>query len=243
MRIIKVNATNSTNEFARELYRGNTSFEPMCVVAHEQTKGRGQRGSGWVSNAGENLTFSVLYPKIRVNVNHQFLMSATVSLAIIKVLKNFNIPGLKVKWPNDIMSARYKISGILIENILKNNEIAASIIGVGLNVNQTNFPDLPQASSLKLATGRDFNLDELLKRIADEFEKKLTEITAEAETSILEEYAKNLFRKDQVSTFQLPDGAFLTGIIRGVTTSGRLNLEIEDSIFKTFDLKEIKLMY
>ena len=183
MRIIKVNATNSTNEFARELYRGNTSFEPLCVVAHEQTKGRGQRGSGWESNAGENLTFSVLYPKIRVNVNHQFLMSATVSLAIIKVLKKFNVPGLKVKWPNDIMSARYKISGILIENILKNNEIAASVIGVGLNVNQTNFPGLPQASSLKLATGRDFNLDELLKRITDEFEEKLTEITAEAETS------------------------------------------------------------
>ena len=59
MRIIKVNATNSTNEFARELYRGNTSFEPVCVVAHEQTKGRGQRGSGWQSNAGENVTSSV----------------------------------------------------------------------------------------------------------------------------------------------------------------------------------------
>ena len=105
------------------------------------------------------------------------------------------------------------------------------------------FPGLPQASSLKLATGNNFNLDELLKRITDEFEEKITEITAKAETSILEEYAKNLFRKDQVSTFQLPDATFLTGIIRGVTTSGRLNIEIEDSIFKTFDLKEIKLMY
>ncbi len=243
MRIIKVNATNSTNEFTRELYRGNTSFEPVCVVAYVQTNGRGQRGSGWISNAGENLTFSVLYPKIKVNVNHQFLMSATVSLAILKVLNKFNVPALKVKWPNDIMSARYKISGILIENILKNNEIAASIIGVGLNVNQTEFPGLPQASSLKLATGINFNLDELLKKITDEFEEKLTEIAAEAETLILEEYAKNMFRRDLVSTFQLPNGTYLTGIIRGVTKSGRLNLEIEDSVFKTFDLKEIKLMY
>lgn len=243
MRIIKVNATNSTNEFARELYRGNTSFEPLCVVANEQTKGRGQRGSGWISNAGENLTFSVLYPKIRLRVNHQFVMSATVSLAIINVLKKFNVPALKVKWPNDIMSARYKISGILIENILKNNEIAATIIGVGLNVNQTIFPDLPQASSLKLSTGVHFNLDEILQKITDEFEKKLTEIYAQAETSILEEYGKNMFRRDQVSTFQLPNGTYLTGIIRGVTTSGRLNLEIEDAVFRTFDLKEIKLMY
>jgi BirA family biotin operon repressor/biotin-[acetyl-CoA-carboxylase] ligase len=243
MRIIKVNATNSTNEFARELYRGNTSFEPLCVVAIEQTKGRGQRGSGWISNAGENLTFSVLYPKIRVGLNHQFLMSATVSLAILNVLKKFNIPGLKVKWPNDIMSARYKIGGILIENILKNNEIAASVIGVGLNVNQTEFPDLPQASSLKLSTGVHFNLDELLKRITDEFEVKLTQIYDQAETAILEEYARSMFRRDKVSTFQLPNGTYLTGIIRGVTTSGRLNIEVEDSVFKTFDLKEIKLRY
>ncbi|WP_037315212.1 biotin--[acetyl-CoA-carboxylase] ligase [Salegentibacter sp. Hel_I_6] len=243
MRIIKVNATNSTNEFARELYRGNTSFEPVCVVAHEQTKGRGQRGSGWNSNAGENLTFSVLYPKIRVNINHQFLMSAAVSLSILKVLNKFNVPALKVKWPNDIMSARYKISGILIENILKNNEIAASVIGVGLNVNQTNFPGLPQASSLKLSTGNNFDLDELLKNITDEFEKKLIQINAKSETYILEEYAKNMFRRGQVSTFQLPNGEYLTGIIRGVTTSGRLNLEIEDAVFKTFELKEIKLMY
>jgi BirA family biotin operon repressor/biotin-[acetyl-CoA-carboxylase] ligase len=243
MRIIKVNATNSTNEFARELYRGNTSFEPVCVVAYEQTKGRGQRGSGWNSNAGENLTFSVLYPKIKLGVNHQFLMSATVSLAILKVLNKFNVPALKVKWPNDIMSARYKLSGILIENILKNNEIAASVIGVGLNVNQTEFPGLPQASSLKLATGIHFNLDELLKKITDEFEEKLNEIAVEAETSILEEYAQNMFRRDLVSTFQLPNGAYLTGIIRGVTNYGRLNLETEDSVFKTFDLKEIKLMY
>jgi BirA family biotin operon repressor/biotin-[acetyl-CoA-carboxylase] ligase len=141
------------------------------------------------------------------------------------------------------MSARYKISGILIENILKNNEIAASIIGVGLNVNQTEFPGLPQASSLKLVTGNNFNLDELLKRITDEFEDKLTQINADTEASILEKYARNMFRRDLVSTFQLPDDTYLTGIIRGVTTSGRLNLEIEDSVFKTFDLKEIKLMY
>ncbi|MBI6115743.1 biotin--[acetyl-CoA-carboxylase] ligase [Salegentibacter maritimus] len=243
MRIIKVNATNSTNEFARELYRGNTSFKPVCVVAYEQTRGRGQRGAGWHSNAGENLTFSVLYPKIKVHVNHQFLMSATVSLAILKVLQEFNVPALKVKWPNDILSERYKISGILIENILKNNEIAASVIGVGLNVNQTNFPGLPQASSLKLVTGSQFNLDELLKKITDEFEKKITEITAFAETSILKEYTEHLFRRDRVSTFQLPDASFLTGIIRGVTKSGRLNIEVEDEKFKTFDLKEIKLMY
>jgi BirA family biotin operon repressor/biotin-[acetyl-CoA-carboxylase] ligase len=243
MRIIKVNAINSTNEFVRELYRGNTSFKPVCVVAREQTKGRGQRGAGWSSNVGDNLTFSVLYPKIKLGINHQFLMSASVSVAVLNVLQTFNIPALTVKWPNDILSARYKISGILIENILKNNEIAASVIGVGLNVNQINFPNLPQAGSLKLATGNHFNLDELLKKITDELEEKLSNISAEDKSKILEEYAGRMFRRNKVSTFQYPNGDYLTGIIRGVTTSGRLNIEVEDSVFKTFDLKELKLMY
>ncbi|MFD1096678.1 biotin--[acetyl-CoA-carboxylase] ligase [Salegentibacter chungangensis] len=242
MRIIKVNAINSTNEFARNLYRGNSKFEPSCVVAKEQTKGKGQRGARWVSNAGENLTFSILYPKLNIGINQQFLLSATVSVCILKVLIKYNIPKLKVKWPNDIMSGRFKISGILIENILKNDKIEASVIGVGLNVNQETFEGLPQAASLKLVTGRSFKLNQLLQDILAEIELKLSTLSEERQTEVLEEYATNMFRRNKVSTFQLPDGRYFTGIIRGVTTTGRLNMEIEDSVFKTFDLKEVKLM-
>ncbi|SHG07705.1 BirA family transcriptional regulator, biotin operon repressor / biotin-[acetyl-CoA-carboxylase] ligase [Salegentibacter echinorum] len=242
MRIIKVNAINSTNEFVRELYRKNPGIESFCVVAKTQTKGRGQRGTGWASNTGENLTFSVLYPGITLAIKQQFLLSAIVSLAVLEVLQKLDIPALSVKWPNDIMSARHKIAGILIENVLKGEQIAASVIGVGLNVNQVSFPNLPQAGSLKLVTGNDFNLEELLIKISDKLEEKINGISSE-EDSVLKEYESKMFRRNIVSTFQYPNGDYVSGIIRGITNSGRLKVEIEDSVIKTFDLKEVKLMF
>ncbi len=243
MRTIKVDAINSTNDFARNLYEGNSNFKPVCVSAREQTAGRGQRGSGWNAIAGQNLTFSILYPKIEVAVDHQFLLSAAVSIAVKHALEIFSIPKLSVKWPNDIMSGSFKIGGILIENILNHNKINATIIGMGLNINQTEFKQLPQAASLKMITGRHFQLDEVLNIIIQKIENELKAINPENEAQILENYAENMFRRNKVSTFLLPDNSYLTGIIRGVTTNGRLNVEIENSVFKTFDLKELKLVY
>lgn len=243
MRIIKVDAIPSTNDFVKQYYSGNSSFEPVCVSARFQTKGKGQRGSVWNVTAGKNLTFSLLYPKISVTINHHFLLSAVVSLSVINVLRKFNTPKLSVKWPNDIMSGNFKIGGILIENILKHTDIAASVIGIGLNINQDDFGDLKQASSLKLQTGNDFDLDEILHAILQELLKRLEGLSEESETQILEEYAALMFKKDVVAAFQYPNGDFFNGIIRGVTTNGLLNVEIEDAVFKTFDLKEVQLMY
>ncbi|MDN3596560.1 biotin--[acetyl-CoA-carboxylase] ligase [Zunongwangia endophytica] len=243
MRIIKVDAIPSTNDFVKQYYTGDSTFEPVCVSARFQTNGKGQRGAIWNVSAGKNLTFSLLYPKIKVTVNHHFLLSAVVSLSIIKVLDKFYVPKLRVKWPNDIMSANFKICGILIENILKHTDIAASVIGIGLNVNQDDFGDLKQASSMKLQTGENFNLEEVLAEILEELSAKLELLSAETETLILEEYASLMFKKDVVSTFQWSNGEYFSGIIRGVTTQGLLNVEVEDAVFRTFDLKEVKLMY
>ncbi|MCL6219776.1 biotin--[acetyl-CoA-carboxylase] ligase [Zunongwangia pacifica] len=243
MRIIKVDAIPSTNDFVKQYYTGNSSFEPVCVSARFQTKGKGQRGGFWKVTKGKNLTFSLLYPKIKVTANQHFLLSAVVSLAVINVLQKFDIPKLSVKWPNDIMSGNFKICGILIENILKQADIAASIIGIGLNVNQDDFGDLKQASSLKLQTGNDFDLDEILNAILEELSVRLNALSEGKKSLVLEEYAALMFKKGVVSAFQYPNGDYFNGIIRGVTTKGLLNVEIEDAVFKTFDLKEVKLMY
>ncbi len=243
MRIIKVNAIDSTNSFIREFYGGDTGFEPVCVQALSQTKGRGQRGAGWQSQAGANLTFSILYPQKRLNISRHFLLSAAVSLSVIGVLRDENVPDLKVKWPNDILSAKFKIGGILIENIVKTEGIVASIIGIGLNVNQTVFENLPQASSLKNVTRRAFDLDELLEKLISGIEGRLQQLPDVDPTQILEEYVQNMFRLNVVSTFSSLDGTYFNGIIRGVTTEGKLNMEIEDGVFKTYDLKEVKLHY
>jgi len=243
MRTIKVNAIDSTNSFVRKFYEGNTNFEPVCVRAITQTAGRGQRGSNWLSNAGENLTFSILYPQKKLNISRHFLLSATISLAVLQVLRQMEIPDIKVKWPNDILSAKQKLGGILIENIVKTEGIVASVIGIGLNVNQIDFGELPNAGSLKSITAKDFDLDELLEKIISKIEKELEQLPYKKGSEILEKYAQEMFRLNVVSSFLSKDGNKFNGIIRGVTTEGKLNLEIENAVFRTYDLKEIQLLY
>ena len=243
MHIIKVSATESTNSFSREWYHTNKNLAPFCIVAFEQTAGRGQRGAGWISNAGENLTMSMVYPFPAVEPEAQFVLSAVVGLTIIEVLKELKINHLKLKWPNDIMSANFKVGGILIENILNNGRITASIIGIGLNVNQFLFPNLPKAASLKTITGKDFDVENVMNSVIKNLEKKLKSLESISVKNILIDYEKHLFRRNKVSTFQLPSGKFLTGIIKGVSATGLLKLEEEEGDIKLYDLKELKLLF
>ncbi|CAM4046304.1 biotin--[acetyl-CoA-carboxylase] ligase [Gillisia limnaea] len=243
MRIIKVSATESTNILAREWYHLNRNTAPVCIHAFEQTLGRGQRGASWISNAGENLTFSVLYPKPKVKIQDQFILSAGIGLAILLGLKELKINNLKLKWPNDIMAANLKIGGILIENILNNGSIGTTIIGIGVNINQISFPGLPKASSLKLVSGRTFEIAHVLDVILKNIERIMQNFSEGNEDDILAKYEEKLFRKNKVSTFQLPDDSFLTGIIKGITSTGLLKVEVEDGIIRIFDLKELKLLF
>lgn len=243
MRIIKVSATESTNILAREWYHLNRNTAAVCIHAYEQTLGRGQRGASWISKAGENLTFSVLYPKPAIKIQDQFILSAGIALAILLALKELKINDLKLKWPNDIMAANLKIGGILIENILNNGSIGATIIGIGINVNQIYFPGLPKASSLNLVAGGAFEIALVRDLILKNIETVMEQFKEGNAGDILADYEEKLFRKNKISTFQLPDDSFLTGIIKGVTPTGLLKVEVEDSIIRTFDLKELKLLF
>jgi len=243
MHIIKVDATESTNSLAREWFNTNRNNSPICIVASDQTSGRGQRGAKWVSNAGENLTFSVIYPKPCIAISDQFLISAAVGLQIIKALKLIKINNLKLKWPNDIMADNYKIGGVLIENILQNNVITASIIGIGLNINQVHFPDLPKAASIKNLTGTIYSIDEVLSMILEKLDDMILSNDNSFFKNVHEDYEAGLFRRNKASTFQLKDGSFIVGIILGVDHSGLLKLKVEDEEIRTFDLKELKLLF
>lgn len=243
MRIIKVNAIDSTNSFVRKFYEGDLNFEPVCVHAFHQTKGKGQRGAHWVSKPGENLTFSILYPQKRLSISKHFILSASVSLAVIDTLEKYEIPELKVKWPNDILSAKKKLGGILIENVLKNDGIVASVIGIGLNVNQDDFGNLVHAGSLKSITLQSFDLHEILKSVLDNIEKRLASLGSVKKEDILDLYINNMFRKDKVSVFERPLGEKFNGIIRGVSEEGLLIVEVEEEKTEYFGLKEVKLLY
>ena len=239
MQIIKLNAIDSTNQYLHDLI-GQISLEDFAVVtARYQTKGRGQRATIWQSEKDKNLIISILKKEIDLNPQHQFLLNIVVSLAVFKTLQAFKIPKLSIKWPNDILSQDKKIGGVLIELILKKNTIDKAIIGIGLNINQTTFKDLPSASSLQNITGIHYDLDELLHKLLDNFKYYFSiKNTAELWTT----YESILFRKDKPSTFVGLNGDLFSGIIKGVSQRGKLMVKTKNSI-EEFDLKSIKLLY
>jgi biotin--[acetyl-coA-carboxylase] ligase len=243
MEIIKLNATNSTNTYLKNLLKEKPVKDLSCIWALSQTQGRGQQGAKWISEPGKNLTFSILKKFENLSSEYHFLLNMEVSLAIFRALKKLYIPDLAVKWANDILSSKKKICGILIENTLHKEQISASIIGIGVNVNQVFFNDLPNVSSLQKIMGHPFDLEEVLLLICQELEVSLKSLSPTRFETMLDEYHTHLFRKDKPSTFEYPNGERFMGYIRGVSHNGQLQVEQEDALMSSFSLKEIKLLY
>lgn len=243
MEIIKLNATNSTNTYLKNLLKEKQVKDLSCIWALSQTQGRGQQGAKWISEPGKNLTFSVLKKFENLPSEYHFLLNMEVSLAIFRALKKLYIPDLALKWANDILSSKKKICGILIENTLHKEQISSSIIGIGLNVNQVFFNDLPNVSSLQKIMGHPFDLEEVLLLICQELEISLKSLSPTRFETMLDEYHTYLFRKDKPSTFEYPNGERFMGYIRGVSHNGQLQVEQEDALMSSFSLKEIKLLY
>ncbi|SRX74974.1 biotin--[acetyl-CoA-carboxylase] ligase [Aequorivita antarctica] len=243
MKIIKLSAIDSTNTYLKQLAKETQLLDETVLVTENQLSGRGQMGNGWLSKKGQSLTFSIFKEFKELSAERQFLISMAVSLAILEAINRLNVPNISIKWPNDILSANTKIGGILIENVLEGSFIKYSIIGFGVNVNETDFPNLPQASSMKLETGKTFQLEEVLHRILKAVFKNLKNLSTADLSKIKQIYESELFRKGKVSVFETPDGLRFNGIIKGVSEIGELILETENGPFHKFQLKEVKLIY
>ena len=243
MHIIKLDAIDSTNSYLRQLCTKSDVKDMTTVMTNHQVKGRGQMGAQWNSEKGKNLTCSVFKRFQGLHVDQSFYVSMITSLAILKTLRAFQIPKLKIKWPNDILSENKKICGILIENLIKNNEVEASIMGIGLNVNQVYFDQLPQASSLMAIVGKIHDIDELLHHLLKSLSHYFKKLEKGELDSLKRAYERQLFRKNKPSTFREMNGDVFPGIIQGVELNGKLTVKLEDEIIRSFDLKEIQLLY
>ena len=243
MHIIKLNAIGSTNTYLRDMALKENLEDYTVVRANHQLDGRGQMGAVWNTEKGKNLTCSVFKRNTGVLLEDQFYISMVTSLAIIKTLQFFQVPKLAVKWPNDILSEQKKVCGILIENVIKQHDINASIIGIGLNVNQTQFEGLPQASSLKNLTGVLYDIDELLSHIIKNMIYYFEKLDQHKHSFLKRAYEALLFRKNKPSTFKDVKGVMFTGFIQGVNDKGNLLVLQEDDVLKEYALKEVTLLY
>ena len=220
--------------------RGTGDF--AVVAARHQTAGRGQRGNTWNSNAGENLLFSLLVrPGETLEVSKQFLLSQAVALSIHDAMKCYGIDTL-LKWPNDIYAGSRKLAGILLELDYSGAFVEQAIIGIGLNVNQENFPPMDRVPvSMKMLWKRDFILDDVLATILDLFEHYYTEMRFGNRDAIAAEYKRVLLGMNERHTFFDRDGHF-DAVLQDVESDGHLILRRNDGSTGRYAFKEVEMV-
>ena len=242
MKLIKLDAIDSTNDFLKALASQDELENFTTVTAENQTKGKGQVGGIWKTQAGKNLTMSVLVKDFLFNNDEVFNLSLVVSLSVAEVLKTLNIPDICIKWPNDILSYNKKLVGILIENTLKSDGRIVSVAGIGINVNQTDFAELPTASSMAVIAGKSFDKEELAVLIVEKLKEKIHLWNTSAHL-FWEDYLNFLFKKGIPTAVRDNNNNDFMGIIQGVSPMGKLQVLLEDDSVAEFEIKEVKMLY
>jgi len=212
--------------------------EPTAVFTFNQTKGRGQYGNIWKVIPNQNLAYSLAFKTSKINVSDTFLNYYT-AIIVQDFLANLTNADVKIKWPNDIILNSKKVCGILIEKKKINNE-EYYILGIGINLHQTDFSNLPKAGSVLSVTGLSFNLTEFTNHFHRDIISKIEEIKSEED--ILLTYNNSLFRKDEISVFQKED-VRQNGIIKNADKNGFLWIDLENEGLQKFFHKEIEMLY
>ncbi len=243
MNVIKLNATHSTNSYLLELSKNNDLPDKTLVVAAQQLQGRGQLGTHWQAVSGDSLTFSVFKKMANLHISKQPYLLFAVAIGIRNALEFLMQTRCHIKWTNDIMAGNKKIAGILIENQVKGSSLNSSVIGIGINVNNTGFTNLPKAGSLFLLTKKKYDLDTVMTTVCDYLFESLSLLENNNFAILKSEYEKHLFKKNKVTTFLTAKNVRFNGIVRGVTTLGQLMVEVETEAIETFNLKEITMLF
>ncbi len=232
----------STNAHAQELLSKTKPAEGTVISAFHQYDGRGQIGSKWESEAGKNLTLSIiLYPTF-LAARLQFQLNQLVSLSLFDLVSE-HIPGrVSIKWPNDIYVGDKKIAGILIQNTVFKEYLSSSVIGIGLNVNQSQFlTNPPNPTSFNLETNRTFELGDVSEELYYRLEKRYLALKFGKSAEMQEDYISRLYRFRNEAVYARPDSTTFNGTITGIDERGRLLVETGCGL-KAFDLKEIKFV-
>ncbi len=242
IKILHFDEINSTNVFLYDKISENNDISDMVVVAAHQTAGRGMDKNRWESEAGKNLLFSIALNVNFLEAENQFKISQAVSVAIVETLSQFvDDKRLFIKWPNDIYFGDKKLAGMLIQNTIEGRMMGVSIIGIGLNVNQIEFSkDIPNPISLKMISGRDFELDDLLNLLVFNIKTKVESLRyKENQNEINEKYVSRSYRFGIWSDYFYRNQV-KSMIIRGFDKYGRLLLHDKEGAEIVCDVKELQ---
>jgi len=254
---LKYQRVESTNTTAEELLQKGDVADGTVIVASEQTKGKGQNQNIWISEPGKNLTITIILHPRFLPADHQFLLNKAISLGILDLVRNYlslwpttshnpahPIPdNFYIKWPNDIYFGNKKLGGILITHRIMGAGIDASVIGIGLNVNQMDFsPELPNPTSLKKISGVEGDLARILNGLCQTLNIRYTALKSgnpDALDKLDHDYEKSLLGSGVAQGFIAGKNQF-DGTIRGVDELGRLKVELVNKKILLFNHKEIE---
>jgi BirA family biotin operon repressor/biotin-[acetyl-CoA-carboxylase] ligase len=232
---------DSTNSQLKKLLLEKELAEFSMVISPCQLAGRGQMGNYWESEPGKNLTFSILLKPKFLPPQHQFYLSKIVSLAIVEALNHLQLNAL-IKWPNDIYVDDLKIGGVLIENTIMGPHLSESIVGIGLNVNQTHFvSDAKNPVSICQLTGKEYSIDALLDAIMKAMIKWYTELQLEHTDWIDFCYFEKMYRQTGFHAYRSAHGVFRARIV-SVASNGLLTLENKQGEHQVFAFKEVEFL-
>ncbi|MBC8053602.1 MAG: biotin--[acetyl-CoA-carboxylase] ligase [Sphingobacteriaceae bacterium] len=237
--VVTLKQVDSTNNFLKnELAKSTPLCEGTVILAEEQFAGRGQANNTWYSEPGKNLTFSLLLSPAFLNPEKQFLLNKSLSIAINDTLTTIIGNKAKIKWPNDIYYDNDKLGGVLIENILRGNSIKYSIIGIGLNINQTQFrSDIKNVTSLKKILHRDYDIKDVLYQLCSSIEQRYLQLRAGSAELIDRDYLKGLYKLNENHRFRI-GGKEREGVIKGISENGSLEVLIDGEL-RRYGFKEI----
>lgn len=236
--IFRLDHVDSTNNFAANLISSQLCQNGTAILAEDQTDGRGQRDQSWESETNCNLLCSYILLPDNVSVELLPYYNWMLSLALVETLKFFKIDS-KIKWPNDILVGEKKICGVLIENQIGEGLIKSMILGVGLNVNQTEFKNI-NATSLKLQTQIDFEIEKVFKVLNETLNKWVAILLSHPEV-VKKEYSKSLHLLNTNAKYKI-NGSIVIGYIKSVNHLGQLLLSINGEEM-LFNHKEIEFIY
>ncbi|UEG50976.1 biotin--[acetyl-CoA-carboxylase] ligase [Ferruginibacter lapsinanis] len=233
-----LDSVDSTNNYAMAKAHAGMAKNGDSYFAVEQTAGKGQRGRQWQSGKDLNIALSIVIEPQQVKLLHQFHLSALVALAGRDFFSRYAGDETTIKWPNDIYWRDRKAGGVLIENVLRGNAWKWSIVGIGININQSVFDSsLQNPVSLKQITGKEFEIIELARELHQFVLGRINAYSVENYDQILNEYNSHLFRLNEKVKLKRENMVFETQI-KGVSAFGQLLTT--DVMNNQFDFGEVE---
>lgn len=220
---IEIPSVDSTNIYAMQQVHARMTKHGTAYFAHEQTRGKGQRGKAWSSQKDENIILTVVYEPVSLHPTSTFLLSSAVALACYRFCKVYTGNEIRIKWPNDIYWRDRKAGGILIENLIRGNLWEFAIAGIGLNINQVSFPpELPNPVSFRQITGRAFPVVTLARELCGHLQDCWSLLLHHPE-QVNQEYNEALYKRGEKVRLRQENRVF-EARIDGVNINGQLEV-------------------